>query len=82
MIRTQIQLTEKQARALRDMAAREGKSIAELIRTSVDDLIQSNHFINPENQRRRAKEAAGRIKGGPADLSTEHDQYLAEAMEA
>ena len=37
MIRTQIQLTNEQARALKQLAAKEGKSVAELIRVSVDD---------------------------------------------
>ena len=32
MIRTQVQLTEKQARALRDMAAVVGRWVADLIR--------------------------------------------------
>jgi hypothetical protein len=40
MIRTQIQLTEEQARRLKAMAAERGTSVAELIRQGVDDLLQ------------------------------------------
>lgn len=40
MVRTQVQLTAEQVRALRRMAAREGVSVAELIRRSVDAWIR------------------------------------------
>ncbi len=42
MIRTQIQLSEEQARTLKKLAAKEGKSVAELIRASVDILLEFN----------------------------------------
>ena len=38
MIRTQVQLTEEQARALRNLASARQVSVAELIRQSVDTL--------------------------------------------
>ena len=80
MIRTQIQLTEEQARALKRISARQGKSVAELIRLSVDDLIHRGEGIDPMEIRRRALEAAGKL-AGPSDLSAEHDRYLADAFE-
>lgn len=40
MIRTQIQLTEEQARALKALAAARHVSVAELIRQSVDDRFE------------------------------------------
>ena len=39
MVRTQIQLTERQARLVRDAARRKGVSIAELIRRALDDAL-------------------------------------------
>jgi len=36
MVRTQIQLTEEQARALKEIAAARGESMAEVIRRAVD----------------------------------------------
>ena len=36
MIRTQIQLTEEQAQALRELAHRENRSVAELTRQAMD----------------------------------------------
>ena len=41
MIRTQIQITPEQARALKRLAAKEGKSVAELIRISLDSMLQA-----------------------------------------
>ena len=81
MIRTQIQLTEEQAKALKKIASRQGKSVAELIRISVDEWIRSSSLIDPEEQRRKAIAAAGKLSGGPADLSAKHDQYFTESLD-
>ena len=80
MIRTQIQITPEQARALKHLAAREGKSVAELIRQSVDALLLSGGIPDQKILRARAKAAAGKLIG-PADLATNHDAYLAETYE-
>ncbi|HEX3045627.1 MAG TPA: CopG family transcriptional regulator [Bacillota bacterium] len=78
MVRTQIQLTETQAKFLHDLAARKGVSIAELIRQSVDYFIQ-NQFQSNQNQLiENAKEAAGKYHAKVKDLAQNHDQYLAE----
>ena len=82
MFRTQIQLTEEQARALKTLAAKRGKSVSELIRQSVDRLIQSAGVVDMADRRRRAIAAAGQFRSGPADLAVEHDRYLAEAYQA
>lgn len=82
MIRTQILLTDQQARALRELAAEEGKSMAELIRISVDALLQSRVTINPAERKRRALSVIGQFESGVSDLSIEHDRYLDEAYSA
>jgi predicted DNA-binding ribbon-helix-helix protein len=82
MIRTQIQLSEKQAKALKDLAARRNVSVAELIRQAVDEQLRVAGTIDPEERKRRALAAAGRFHSGLTDLSTEHDRYLAEAFSA
>ena len=78
MIRTQIQLTEEQAQALRVLAATHRSSVAELIRQSVDALIRSSGGTDLAERRRSAIAAAGRFRSGQANVSTEHDRYLAE----
>ncbi len=79
MIRTQIQLTEEQARALREIARARQSSIAELIRSGVDDVVRSEAGPNREERKRRAIAASGKFHSGATDLSTAHDRYLAEA---
>ncbi len=81
MYRTQIQLTESQVRALKDMAAAQDKSMAELIRQAVDILLRSVGEVDREERKRRALAAAGRFRSGLGDLSTDHDRYLNEAYQ-
>lgn len=81
MIRTQIQLTEEQAQALRALAAARRTSVAELIRQSVDELLQNTVGIDVAERRRRAIAAAGRFHSGKTDISTNHDNYLVEAYQ-
>ena len=81
MIRTQVQLTEEQARALKSLATARQVSVAELIRQGVDTLIQSSGAIDAAERRRRAIAAAGRFHSGASDISANHDEYLAEAFQ-
>jgi Ribbon-helix-helix protein, copG family len=78
MIRTQIQITPEQARSLKRLAAREGKSVAELIRLSVDSMLKTSGIRDEEALRRKAVAAAGKLNG-PDSLAAEHDEFLAEA---
>ena len=64
MVRTQIQLTEEQAKALKKMAASRHLSSAELIRRAVDSMIKSGPGAEPEERRQRAIEIAGQIQLG------------------
>jgi len=80
MVRTQIQLTEEQAKAVKKIARARHLSVAELIRQAVDNLIKASTVIDVEERRKRALDAAGRFRSGLRDLSTEHDKYLEEAF--
>jgi len=80
MFRTQIQLTAEQARALKRLASKEGKSVAELVRLSVDAMLRNSELRDPSEQRQKALAVAGALVGGPEDLSTQHDDYLDEAI--
>ena len=81
MPRAQVQLTEEQARALRDLASARRVSVAELIHQSVDTLIRSSGAIDVKERRRRAIAAAGQFHAGASDVSTEHDEYLVETFQ-
>lgn len=77
MIRTQIQLTKEQTKLLKQIAAQENKSVAELIRQSVDQMLQKQGQPNQKQLRQKAIQSAGKLSG-PSDLSENHDKYLAE----
>ena len=80
MIRTQIQLTEEQARRLRDEARQSGQSVAELIRQSVDRYLEHNAaFPSGVVSRLSALEVAGRFRSGKSDVAVKHDDYLDES---
>ena len=81
MVRTQIQLTERQTQRLKALAKERGVSMAELIRESVDKLLESPAVIDREERKRRAIAVAGRFRSGLTDLGVKHDEYLAEAYE-
>jgi len=78
MVRTQIQLTEEQAAALKRLATKRHKSIAELVRQGVEILLRSVSGVSSEERRSRAIAVAGRFHSGHPDLSTKHDKYLDE----
>ena len=80
MVRTQIQLTEAQAEALRRLSSDQGVSLAELIRRAVDHLIGQNPG-QAEQARARAVAAVGRFESGLHDVSRRHDEHLAEAFD-
>jgi hypothetical protein len=79
MIRTQIQLTQKQLKALRAKALRLNVSVAELVRRAVDAYVAAEVVPSFEERRRRAVEAAGRFGSGKTDVAKRHDDYLSEA---
>lgn len=80
MVRTQIQLTEVQARRLRQLAAARGRSMADLIRGSVDALLADPAAAGDAERRERAKRVTGRFRSGAGDLATAHDRHLADAF--
>jgi hypothetical protein len=80
MVRTQIQLTEAQAKALKTIAAREGISMAEVIRRALDKAVQAEKLPDREEIKRRAIAAIGCGHADVTDLSTRTDEYFAEAL--
>lgn len=75
MVRTQIQLTEEQMQALRQLSAEKGQSVAELVRTGVDQMLRDT---NRKARAQRFLDAAGKFNSGLGDVSENHDKYLAE----
>jgi len=79
MIRTQIQLTEQQIQALRRLAAHKKRSLAELIRQSVELYLTHEAQTGKAERVQRALEAAGKFSSGTKDGSSQHDRHLADA---
>jgi hypothetical protein len=82
VVRTQIQLTEQQARRLRAQARERGLSLAEIIRRYVEKGL-AEQAPDRAALYDRAARVVGRFpaRRGVRDLSSEHDRYLAEAYE-
>ena len=79
MLRTQIQLTEDQARKLREISLSSNESVASLIRNAIDRFLvtgKSNRAV----QYRQALSLAGKYETEQSDTAVEHDRYLEEAF--
>jgi Arc/MetJ-type ribon-helix-helix transcriptional regulator len=79
MIRTQIQLTDDLAEQIRDTAAREHVSMAELIRRAVSRFLQIESKAGSEDRYARALSAAGKLQCDRRELSDRHDDEFAKA---
>ena len=80
MIRTQVQLTDRQLEALRLASAATGRSVADLIRQGVDRYLTERTELGREERIERAIRVAGKFSSGRSDVSAHHDRHLAEAL--
>ena len=81
LLRTQVQLTERQIRALRRLSAKSGRSIADLIRQGIDQYLASGREPTREERMERAIRVAGMFASGVTDVSADHDRHLADAFQ-
>ena len=72
MRRTEIELTEEQARRIEELAVNAGRSLNDVIRESVD------LYLAKIEAKERALSAIGRFRSSVSDLGSEHDKYLSE----
>ena len=82
MIRTQVQLTEEQARALKAQSRQEQRSMADLVRESVTEYLARRRTVDGDQLVRRARELAGRFRSGHPDLAEDHDRHLTDAFDS
>lgn len=79
--RTQLLLDEDRYSWLKQMAMEDNSSIAEIVRRSIDEVRskrQKLEFNRKQKARQNLLKLAGSIKGGPKDVSINHDKYLGE----
>ena len=79
MVRSQIQLTEEQAKAVKTVSKEHGISSAEVIRRAIDLLLRSGVYVEEGEKRMRALNIVGRFRSGRHDISKNHDAHLADA---
>ena len=80
MVRTQVQLTDRQLKSLREASAATGRSVADLVREGVDRYLAGRAGARREERIERAIRVAGRFSSGRSDVSSNHDKHLAEAF--
>ena len=85
MVRTMIQLTEEQVKALKALAKVRKTSVAKLVRESVTLYVASTAQVSMQERKKRARAiraVAGKYHDiqRAKDLSTNHDKYLDEAF--
>jgi hypothetical protein len=77
MVRTQIQLTDRQAARLQELAHENNESIAALIRKAPDQYL-SKQQPDRRSLYRQALTVVGKHKAGVHDVSLDHNWYLEE----
>jgi len=80
MVRTQIQLTDEQARRVRLRARRQGVSMADYIRRCIDLAATAESDDADRYARAATLVGAFRDVEGRTDLSSAHDDLLGEGF--
>lgn len=81
MVRTQIQLSEKQARLVKSISAEKGISVSEVIRRAIDSMESYSMDHDAGKKRELALEVVGKFNSGTGDISENHDEYLSRAFQ-
>jgi hypothetical protein len=76
MIRTQVYITDEQARDIKLRAMREKKREAEVIRDLLSEGLKTSSSRHTESTGDSLLRLAAIGGKGPADLSQRHDDYL------
>ncbi|MBS4029549.1 MAG: hypothetical protein KGZ58_13050 [Ignavibacteriales bacterium] len=79
MITKQITLTEKEEEFLEKISHERKITVEEIIRQSINSLVQQTSMTDREELKKRALSLAGKYDSGLSDVSVHHDDYLAEA---
>ena len=80
MKRTQIQLTDKQYKLLKELSAEKDISMAEVVREAVTFYSSSTATITHDARIRYALSIIGKYNSGKKDISIKHDEYLEKAF--
>lgn len=78
MVRTQVQLTERQYERIRNLSHRDRLSIAEVVRRLIAKGLEEGPEQGNEERTRTLLQLAGIGRSELGDLARRHDDYLAE----
>jgi predicted transcriptional regulator len=81
MVRTQIQLSEDEAAAVKRLASARSVSMAAVIRAAVDQYVSRESGVSLGERWQRSLAAVGGHHSGRSDLSQTHDDEFAAASE-
>ena len=76
----EVQLTDRQFKALQEEARATGKSVEELIREGIDEYLAGRGASERAERIERAILVAGKFSSGLSDVSAMHDKHLADAF--
>jgi predicted transcriptional regulator len=79
VVRTQIQLSEDEAAAVKRLARERSVSVAAVIRDAVDQYVSRETGVSLDERWQRSLAAAGGFHSGRSDLSQTHDDDYAAA---
>ena len=79
MVRTQIQLSEDEATAVKRLASERSVSMAAVIRAAVDQYVSRESGVSIDERWRQSLAAVGGLRSGRSDLSQTHDDEFAAA---
>ncbi|MBI5216058.1 MAG: hypothetical protein HY960_09925 [Ignavibacteriae bacterium] len=80
MTQTLIELSDEQMKIIEEMATKRHLTIIEFIKEKLGQFLLNETRKPDVQQKQRALSVAGRFKSGLHDLSTRHDDYLAESL--
>ncbi len=79
MVRTQIQLSEIEAAAVKRLPRERSVSMAAVIRDAVDQYVSRESGASLDERWQRSPAAVGGFRSGGANLSATHDDEFAAA---
>jgi predicted transcriptional regulator len=79
MLRTQIQLSEEEAAAVKRLAHERSVSMASVIRAAVDQYLERESVETLDERWHRSLAAVGGFHSGVKDLSATHDDEFADS---
>jgi Ribbon-helix-helix protein, copG family. len=79
VVRTQIQLSEDEAAAVKRLARERSVSMAAVIRDAIDQYVRRESGVSLDERWQRSLVAVGGFHSGGADLSQTHDDEFASA---